>query len=453
MKAKVIIGKYIRQLLEEGKRVILPGFGNLQIKEVSGEVPTSGGRISPPGPAVSFDEKYSKDDGLLASVYASGENVDPGEAEQQVLELVDAIRFALDKGEPYTLPDTGTFTRDSEGKVHFQTDPAWVLEPEQFGLDSMDLLELEDIPEEQDEPAAEEPGGEKVTEKPGGKKAAEGSGGEKVPEKGKEKPAPDKAGPERPAPEKARPEKPEPEKAHSEAAVPPEDKGSEHSPGKEAPVRRTPSWATPEPREPVARTGRRARRWRVIWIITGVLIVILALLIFVPVERTGEGKLRLGGEGILLREKGTQPLETPVPGPEESTEAGAQGETPDGVQGEAGAQAQGSETGAQEEAEVQGETPAGVQGETPAGVQGETPAGVQGEGRYFIIAGSFRSLQNASEMQDQLKARGYPSEVMVTGDRMYRVSVASYATKQEALRALEEIRAETDLQNSWLLSR
>jgi cell division protein FtsN len=87
------------------------------------------------------------------------------------------------------------------------------------------------------------------------------------------------------------------------------------------------------------------------------------------------------------------------------------------------------ETGAQEEAEV------------------------QEEARYFIIAGSFRNLQNASEMQDQLKARGYPSEVMVTGDRMYRVSVASYGTKQEALRALEGIRAEPELQNSWLLSR
>jgi len=333
MKEKVIIGKYIRQLLEEGKRVILPGFGNLQIKEVSGEVPTSGGRISPPGRTVRFDEKYSKDDGLLASVYASGENVDPGEAEQQVLELVDAIRFALDKGEPYTLTDTGAFTRDSEGKVHFQTDPAWVLEPEQFGLDSMDLLELEDVPEEQDEPTAEEPGGEKAAEKPGGEKAAEGSGGKKDPEKGEEKP--------------------EPEKARSEAAVPAEDKVQDTSPGKEAPVRRTPSWAKPEPREPVARTGRRARRWRVIWIITGVLIVILALLIFVPVERTGEGKLRLGGEGIILREKGTQPLETPVPGPEESTETGAQGETPAGAQGE---------------------TPAGAQGEMREASPGDIPA-------------------------------------------------------------------------------
>jgi len=418
MRSKVVLGKYIRQLLTEGKRVILPGFGNLQVKEVYGEVPLSGGRINPPGPSVKFDEKYSKDDGLLASAYASGENIDPGEAEQQVLELVDAIRFPLDKGEPYTLPDTGTFSRDDEGKIHFQTDPGWILEPDQFGLDSMDLLELEDIPVEEAETAGEEPEGEEPEgEEAAGKKAAD----EPSQEESAGKPVP----PEKGAREAVASEKKAEEPAPSEKAPP------RPAPAQRPAAQRTPSWSAPQP--PV-RTKRRTGRWRVIWIITGSLIVILLLLIFVPVNRTEEGGLQLGREGILLRkyraepeEEPAGPAEEPATRPDEEAEAGLQAGAGEAEVESPGEAEQGSEDAAQEMAP-------------------EVPD------HYFIIAGSFRLLRNASEMQDQLRAKGYSSEVMITENRLYRVSVASYATKAEAIRALEGIRAEPGLENCWLLS-
>jgi hypothetical protein len=41
---------------------------------------------------------------------------------------------------------------------------------------------------------------------------------------------------------------------------------------------------------------------------------------------------------------------------------------------------------------------------------------------------------------------------MITENRMYRVSVASYATKEEAEKALLQIKSEPGLQSSWLLS-
>ncbi len=49
---------------------------------------------------------------------------------------------------------------------------------------------------------------------------------------------------------------------------------------------------------------------------------------------------------------------------------------------------------------------------------------------FLLLPEAFRNLTNASDLQDQLKARGYPAEVMITENRMYRVSVASYATKR-----------------------
>ena len=136
------IGLTIRQLLEEGKKVIFPGFGNLQISTSGGGISSQGKRIAPPGTNIRFDSTFSKDDGQLAEALAREAQIGEEEAGQQVLELVDAVKFALDKGEPYQLLDAGTFSRDDDGKVHFQPDPEWVLEPDQYGLEPMELLEL-----------------------------------------------------------------------------------------------------------------------------------------------------------------------------------------------------------------------------------------------------------------------------------------------------------------------
>ena len=146
----MILGKYIRELLDAGKRVILAGFGNLEVSKPDEAQSPSGSRIDPPGITVRFDSSYSKDDGLLSSAYAEGEGLDKDEAQQRVLELIDAIKFALDRGESYSLPETGTFSRDDDGKVRFRVDPAWLIEPDQYGLESLDLLELEDLPPEEE---------------------------------------------------------------------------------------------------------------------------------------------------------------------------------------------------------------------------------------------------------------------------------------------------------------
>ncbi len=152
----MITGKYIRMLLDERKQVILPGFGNLEVKTPEGGALPSGSRIDPPGTSIRFDAGFSKDDGMLAERLAAGEELEKEEAQQRVLELIDAIKFALDKGEAYILPEAGTFSRDEDGKVNFTVDPDWILEPDQYGLESMDLLELEELPEEKETQTKEE---------------------------------------------------------------------------------------------------------------------------------------------------------------------------------------------------------------------------------------------------------------------------------------------------------
>jgi len=335
----MIIGKYIRKLLNDRQRVVLPGFGNLEVREVSGEVSKSGSKINPPGLTVRFDKGFSKDDSLLAAYLAAGEGMQEEEARQRILELIDAIKFSLDKGESYTLLETGTLWKDDNGKIHFQVASDWVLEPEQYGLDSLDLLELEDLPIEE--------------EKPGDIQLD-------IPEKPVKKPV----------------------------------------------VRVSGSMAQRQPEE---KRSRHTRRWRVIWMIAGVLVVVLAVLLLLPTDRKNPPvDLHPRTENSQVEETKTE-TGTPVPDQQVS------------------------------------DTEAAV----PEPAEPEPPVEVL---NYHIIVGSFKHLHNASDKQDDLNARGFQAEMMITENRMYRVSIGSYATVQEAEKALSGLKSEPGLESCWILS-
>lgn len=390
----MIIGKYVRALLDERKQVVLPGFGNLQVKMPEEAESPSGNRIDPPGISVKFDSGFSKDDGLLAGAIVAAEGMDDDEARQRVLELVDAIKFALDRGDSYYLPDTGTFSRDGDGKVGFKTEPTWVLEPGQFGLESMDLLELEELP---------------TTKEPEEKTAAAETA---VPEQDS------KADTDSEVKADSEP-KPDAEPETKTEVIPPEPPPARPAP---RPAPRPASSVTPlAPREAKA----KPRKWRVVWIVAALLIVILAVLIVIPSDLTNGGKGTLKFLHKRPKREVVQPVST---SPSDAAVAGTEGEA-----------AEPEQELIQDPAELEKEPVI----EPP--VQAEEPH------PYFIIAGSFKNLGNASDLQDKLNGRGYTAEVMMTENRMYRVSVASFATQTEAERALAQIKAEPGLESVWLL--
>lgn len=343
----MILGKYIRQLLDVRQRVILPGFGNLEVKlQRIAETP-SGGRINPPGLSVRFDSGYSKDDGELAEKLANGEGLDLEEAQQRVLELVDAIKFSLDKGENFQLPEAGTFSRDADGKVHFLSDPEWVLAPDLYGLETMELLELEDLQEE------ETPGEEA------------------------------------------------PVQAQSAVTAPDTQR-----------VPRVTPLAPPAPK-------KKGKRRRVIWLLAFALIAILVVILLLP---SGDGE-----QGMNLRRFFNKKPDREV----------VEQNTPDTDQPEVETETQVTEP----------ETETVI-----AEPEAEQPLSTEQAKNFFIIAGSFNKLKNASDLQDKLIERGFQAEVLITENRLYRVSVASYTTKEEAERELKQICTEPGLQSCWLLS-
>jgi cell division protein FtsN/nucleoid DNA-binding protein len=333
----MIIGKYIRSLLEDRTRVILPGFGNLEVILSEGTKAPSGKRIDPPGLSVKFDTGFSKDDGILAEAMAAGEVMEREEAEQKVLELVDAIKFSLDKGEDFMLPEAGTFSRDADGKTYFRADPTWVLEPEQYGLEPMELLELEDLTEEEEKT---------ITTKTDSKSSTQVT-----------------------------------------------------------------ELAPPKPKP-------KSYKWRLIWLVAAVLIVVLVVLVLIPSGETEDSERRK-----LFNRKADQ---------EEVDQAG--------------------ESDGQDQLKTEEQTVVPETEEVETEAEEEQIQPVEESDKFFIIAGSFSKLKNASDLQDQLNSRGYNAEVMITENRMYRVSVASYASKEEAENALSQLKSEPGLQSCWLLS-
>ena len=392
------LGKYIRQILSRKEAVVLPGFGSLKLTESKG-VQGEDGKIEPPGVVIRFDATHPKDDGRLAEEYAAGEQMEQEEARQQVLELVGAIKFKLDKGETYNLEGVGTFYRDDDNRIHFDRDPNWVIDPALFGLSSLDLLELENE-EAQETPETQGETRAAVTGEEGDAGAGEsgtrsGEGTDSVEQQVDTS-----------------------EKQSAEAAGAPGTKKGQTTSWRQTGVAKASEKRKIE-RQPV-------NKWRVIWIVAGSLIVVLALILLIP---SGNG-LEVGKDGIIIRDT--------APGSDDAAQP---------VQ-DAG-QPQGAET------DVQGDLDAAAREslqENEALEEGPVQPPVR-ENNYFIIGGSFQNLGNATELVDELKASGYPAEIILTEDRLYRVSVRSFATKQEALDALPGLKKDERLVNAWLLTR
>ncbi len=355
----MVLGKYIKSLLDQRKQVILPGFGNLEVKESPGAVPDAGEMLIPPGLRIRFDSGYSKDDGQLAAAMAGGEKVDEEEARQQVLELVDTIKFSLDKGEPYLIPGVGSFTRNSDGKVIFRKEKEWILDPEQYGLEPLDLLELDEA-------------GEIETV----------------------------------------PEPPVRIEADESFAVEPQHAGFSLQQETAGPA--TPGRAIRRG----SRAEHRPGRWRAIWLVAGALIVVLIVLILIPTNN------------VNLPGRKSHPL------PVNTGSAPAQ---PPPVEGQ----------DMNDPSDFESLTPESLENEPVEAIEKQEAADLN---KYFLIAGSFSHLKNASDLQDQLKAGGVSAEVMITENRMYRVSVGAFPTIGEAEKELARIKSLPGLESCWILS-
>jgi len=72
--------------------------------------------------------------------------------------------------------------------------------------------------------------------------------------------------------------------------------------------------------------------------------------------------------------------------------------------------------------------------------------------RFYIIAGSFRNIKRAEELSSKLTLEGFKTDILSTPDGWNRVSVMFFTKRDQALKAMDQLKAQGKLKTVWLLS-
>jgi hypothetical protein len=73
--------------------------------------------------------------------------------------------------------------------------------------------------------------------------------------------------------------------------------------------------------------------------------------------------------------------------------------------------------------------------------------------KYYLIAGSFKTMRNAEKLQSELISKGYTPEILNYGDTTFRVSLASYINRHKAVEEFIAITAQDNNFKLWLYSQ
>ncbi len=87
--------------------------------------------------------------------------------------------------------------------------------------------------------------------------------------------------------------------------------------------------------------------------------------------------------------------------------------------------------------------------EEPSPADKEEPKPAYSE--FHIIAGSFKRMENAEIFSNELRSKGYDSEIIKSGERLIRVSIFSYTDETEALKKLYKLRETSEIKSVWIL--
>ena len=99
--------KYIKQLLSDDSRAIIPQFGCVMALREDDKV------------QLSFNPYLNFDDGKLTAAIMAGEGISEEDAQRRVSDIVDSYNNDLSDGKAVTLAGIGTFSRDSMGRTDF----------------------------------------------------------------------------------------------------------------------------------------------------------------------------------------------------------------------------------------------------------------------------------------------------------------------------------------------
>ncbi|OFX88157.1 MAG: hypothetical protein A2W99_10565 [Bacteroidetes bacterium GWF2_33_16] len=71
--------------------------------------------------------------------------------------------------------------------------------------------------------------------------------------------------------------------------------------------------------------------------------------------------------------------------------------------------------------------------------------------KFDIIAGSFQSLNKAEIFCKELNKKGYKTEIIESDSKLFRISIATFTSEEQALKELYRLRASSEIKQVWIL--
>ncbi|WP_187260590.1 HU domain-containing protein [Pontibacter beigongshangensis] len=129
-----MVDKQIEQLLHEHDCVIIPDFGGLIARYVSARIHPVKHALMPPSKRIAFNEKLVLNDGLLISFIAQNRNISQEEARLVVADFVYKAKQKLKEENFFLLRNIGSFKYNAEQSLEFEYIEGENLLDNSFGL-------------------------------------------------------------------------------------------------------------------------------------------------------------------------------------------------------------------------------------------------------------------------------------------------------------------------------
>lgn len=142
-----LLSKMIKELIMDTDEVSLPGVGTFVAEIVPSTFSDKGYTINPPYRRLSFRQRQTEEDTMLADFYASSNNLDKASAGLIINDFLRELKDVLQEKKTIIFPGLGRLRATRENNFFFVADEDLDIYPAGFGLESVSLKTHEETPE------------------------------------------------------------------------------------------------------------------------------------------------------------------------------------------------------------------------------------------------------------------------------------------------------------------
>ena len=143
-----LLSRFLQELILDYNRISLPGLGSFIIESLPAYFSEDGNTIFPPTKRVSFQQKESWDDMLLARRYRKEKGVTMDVARKDVKAFLAKFEEDLKQSKNIEIPGFGKMRSTKEGNYFFVADKRLGIFAEDMGLEPISLKILNENPDQ-----------------------------------------------------------------------------------------------------------------------------------------------------------------------------------------------------------------------------------------------------------------------------------------------------------------